>query len=245
MITGASSGLCSGVALALARFGYDLVLTFRATDPQPVVQRAREAGATVHTVRIDFDDSPEIIARSLAALVAEYSIDVLVHGVGPMTTKRFSRSAFADYEAMLNGNLRSAVLCAQALLPGMRERKYGRLIFFAMNHSDVTQPVRGLSLHAAAKSGLVAFAKTLALEEGANGITVNVVAPGDIRDKQAMRAQARLRKAQNPVGRPGSWEDVADAVRFLIAADADFFNGVVLHVNGGLAEPYERNAERP
>jgi 3-oxoacyl-[acyl-carrier protein] reductase len=164
---------------------------------------------------------------------------VLVHAVGPIVVKRFARCTPADYRAMIESNLGSAVELAFAVLPGMRTRHYGRLVFFGMNGSSATRPARGMTLYGAAKAGLVAFARTLALEEAAHGISVNVVEPGDIRDKAVSRAEARTRAAKNPTGHAGSWEDVADAVRFLTAHDHGFLNGVVLGVNGGLTEPHE------
>jgi 3-oxoacyl-[acyl-carrier protein] reductase len=121
----------------------------------------------------------------------------------------------------------------------MRERRFGRLVFFGMNGSHVTQPARGMALYGAAKAGVVTFARTLALEEAAHGISVNVIEPGDIRDKDADRAAARAIPANNPTGHGGSWEDVADAVRFAIADENGFLNGMVLGVNGGLTEPHE------
>jgi 3-oxoacyl-[acyl-carrier protein] reductase len=81
---------------------------------------------------------------------------------------------------------------------------------------------------------LVAFARCLALEEAAHGSTVNVVSPGDIREKTLARRQAYERSAGNPRGRPGSYEDVADAVRFFVAAERDFITGAVIEVGGGL-----------
>jgi 3-oxoacyl-[acyl-carrier protein] reductase len=86
---------------------------------------------------------------------------------------------------------------------------------------------------------VVTFARALALEEAANGISVNVVEPGDIRDKEADRAAARTASAQNPTGHAGSWEDVAAAVRFAVADENGYLNGMVLGVNGGLTEPHE------
>jgi NAD(P)-dependent dehydrogenase (short-subunit alcohol dehydrogenase family) len=121
----------------------------------------------------------------------------------------------------------------------MRARGYGRLIFFGMNGSHATLPARGMTLYGAAKAGVVAFARALALEEAKYGISVNVIEPGDIRDKAADRAAARALKASNPTEHAGSWEDIAAAVRFLLDADNGYLNGVTLGVNGGLAEPYE------
>ena len=140
---------------------------------------------------------------------------------------------------MIDANLGSAVALAFAVLPGMRERRYGRLAFFGMNGSSTTEPARGMALYGAAKAGLVTFARTLALEEAANGISVNVIEPGDIRDKEADRAASRAIAANNPTGHAGSWEDVAAAVRFATADENGFLNGMVLGVNGGLAEPHE------
>jgi 3-oxoacyl-[acyl-carrier protein] reductase len=97
-------------------------------------------------------------------------------------------------------------------------------------------------LHGAAKSALVAFAKTLALEEAGSGITVNVIEPGDIRDKTATREEALLRTSAIPRGRPGSYEDIADVVRFLVDPERDFVTGAVIAVTGGLSEADERNA---
>ena len=116
----------------------------------------------------------------------------------------------------------------------MREAGFGRVIFFGMVGSSETRPFRGMTLYQAAKSALVAFARCLALEEAAHGITVNVVSPGDIQDKSVVRADALQRPARNPRGRAGSYEDVADAVRFLVAPERDFITGTVIEVTGGL-----------
>jgi 3-oxoacyl-[acyl-carrier protein] reductase len=150
-----------------------------------------------------------------------------------------SSPAADDYRAMIDGNLGSAVAVAAAVLPGMRARKFGRLVFFGMNGSHVTQPAKLMALYGAAKAAVVAFARTLALEEAKNGITVNVIEPGDIRNKTATRAESLAIPADNPTGHAGSWEDVADAVCFAVRDDAGFFNGAVLGVNGGLVEPHE------
>ncbi|GAC1582530.1 MAG: hypothetical protein NVS3B28_00310 [Candidatus Velthaea sp.] len=165
---------------------------------------------------------------------------MLVHAVGPIVVKSFARLTPEDYRAMLEGNLGSSVALAFSVLPGMRERGFGRLVFFGMNGSHVTQPARGMSLYGAAKAGVVTFARTLALEEAKHGITANVIEPGDIRDKNLTRDQARAVDApNNPTGHAGSWEDVADAVRFAISDEASYLNGMIIGVNGGLVNPHE------
>lgn len=242
LVTGGAAGLARGVTLALARDGYNVHFTYRpgGTGPEQTRRAIEAEGLTSQAHPVEFLGDAARVFEQLQAIVKNRPIDVLVHAVGPMTIRRFERTKLADYETMVEGNLRSAVQAAAAVLPQMRARTFGRIVFFGMNGSDVTLPARGLSLYAAAKSGLVAFARTLALEEGRYGVTVNVIQPGDIRDKEISRAQAREVPAANAVRRAGSWEDVADAVRFLIREDADYLTGLVLDVSGGLAEPYER-----
>jgi 3-oxoacyl-[acyl-carrier protein] reductase len=249
LITGAAAGLAQGAAIALARDGgCDRIgITYRTTPPDTTLAAIGAAGAQAGAYRVDFLDDPDVVGRELDAIVrAEGPFDILVHGVGPMTIGRFAKASLTDYREMFDGNVRSALQTVQAVLPGMRERGFGRIVVFGMNGSSITRPVKSFALHLAAKSALVAFARTLALEEASHGITVNVIEPGDIRDKYVTRAQALARSAGNPRGRPGTWEDVADAVLFFTRPSADFVTGTVLAVNGGLqgaSEPHpEANA---
>ena len=247
LVTGAASGLARGVALTLARAGYKIVFTYRpgGTGPQATQELLETVGLSARAVAVDFCESENAVAAALDAIAASAHIDILVHAVGPMEIRRFERSSMDDYREMVDGNLRSAVQAAFAVLPGMRQRRFGRIVFFGLGGSAHTQPAAGLAFHAAAKAGVVAFARSLALEEGQYGVTLNVIAPGDIREKNRTRAQARGLESANPVGRPGTWEDVADAVLFFVRDDADYVSGAVLNVGGGLADVYERNAKRP
>jgi 3-oxoacyl-[acyl-carrier protein] reductase len=236
LVTGAAGGLAAGIAPALARDGFaSLAITYRSTPPQATLEAISAAGVACAAVRIDFLDDAEAVANALDDAVRRHGpFDTLVHAVGPLVVKRFSRTTLDDYREALDGNLRSAVLAARATLPAMRELGFGRIVFFGMPGSSETRPFPAFSLYAAAKSGLVAFARCLAIEEARSGITVNIVAPGDIRDKSLDRAHALERTARNPRGRVGSYEDVADAVRFLVAAERDFVTGAVIEVTGGL-----------
>ncbi len=243
LITGAGAGLAQRVAQALAQDGHDVAFTFRpgGTPPDATLELIRIAGRKGAAFPVEFLGDEGAVAAAFGEAVRE-PVDALVHAVGPMVVKRFERSSETDYREMIDGNLRSAVIAARAVLPGMRERGFGRLIFFGMNGSSVTRPARGLSLHLAAKAGVVAFARTLSLEEAKHAITVNVIEPGDIRQKSITREEALGLQAQNPRGRPGTADDVAGAVRFFLDPKNDFINGAVLAVSGGLTEPYERTA---
>ena len=241
LVTGAAAGLAKGIALKLAQRGDRVAFTYRphGTPPDAALDLVRPHDAGVVAIPADFT-VPGTAERAVReAEAARGPVDLLVHAVGPIVVKRFARCTLADYRAMVDANLGSAVELAFAVLPGMRERGFGRLVFFGMNGSSVTQPARGMALYGAAKSGVVTFARALALEEAARGISVNVIEPGDIRDKDAGRAAARAVAAKNPTGHAGSWEDVAAAVLFATAEENGFLNGMVLGVHGGLAEPHE------
>jgi 3-oxoacyl-[acyl-carrier protein] reductase len=241
LVTGAAAGLGKGIALRLAERGDRVAFTHRpgGTPPDTTLALVRPHDPGVLAFPVDFDRFEAASEAVRAVEAARGPVDVLVHAVGPIVVKRFLRCTPDDYRAMVDANLGSAVALAFALLPGMRERQYGRLVYFGMNGSSVTQPARGMALYGAAKSGLVTFARTLALEEAAHGISVNVVEPGDIRDKDADRTAARSHAANNPTGHAGSWEDVAAAVLFASAEENGFLNGMVLGVNGGLTGPHE------
>jgi 3-oxoacyl-[acyl-carrier protein] reductase len=241
LVTGAAAGLGKGIALRLAQRGDQVVITYRpgGTPPDAALALLRPHDPGAVAVPADFSVPGAAVETVRAAEAARGPVGVLVHAVGPIVVKRFARCTLADYRHMIEANLGSAVELAFALLPGMRERRFGRLVFFGMNGSSVTQPARGMALYGAAKAGVVTFARALALEEAANGISANVIEPGDIRDKDADRAAARGRAANNPTGHAGSWEDVAAAVLFATAEENGFLNGMVLGVHGGLTEAHE------
>jgi 3-oxoacyl-[acyl-carrier protein] reductase len=241
LITGAAAGLAKGIARAFAAAGERVSFTYRlgGTPPDATLALVRPHDVDAVAIAADFTAAGCAADVVRAAEGARGPVDVLVHAVGPIVVKRFARCTPDDYRALTEANLGSAVALAFAVLPGMRERHYGRLAFFGMNGSSVTQPARGMALYGAAKAGVVCFARALALEEAANGITVNVIEPGDIRAKDADRAAAGAIAANNPTGHAGSWEDVAAAVRFATADENGFLNGMVLGVNGGLTEPHE------
>lgn len=246
LVTGAAGGLAAGIASMLAREGFERVaITYRNTAPDTTLAAIGSAGGAAAAARVDFSaDEPQIEA-ALASMAAEYGpFDTLVHTVGPIVVKRFSKLDASDYREMFDGNVRSAILAARAVLPAMREKRFGRIVYFGSLGAGETRPYRGFSFYQAAKSALVAFARCLAVEEARYGITVNVVVPGDIRQKTRSREAARRVEAPNPLGRAGSYEDVADAVRFFVAPERDFVTGAILDVTGGLTQADERNEPR-
>jgi len=243
LVTGAAAGLAAGIAPALASDGFaHVAIAYRTTAPDATLAAIGAAGGSASAVRIDFLDDPAEIVAALSQHADEYGpFDTLVHAVGPIVVKRFERLTLDDYREMFDGNVRSAVIASQAVLPAMRAAGFGRLVFFGSLDAEQTRPFRGYSLYGAAKSALTAFARTLAVEEAGRGITVNVVVPGDIREKALDRAAAREKNPPALRLHSGSYEDVADVVRFLVAPERDFVTGAVIAVNGGLTQADARN----
>lgn len=225
-----------GVCVSLARRGYAVAANYR-----PPRAHADETQAAIRAAGGEADAfSADVSRPEQATSLVEWAVsrfgrlDALVCGAGPMLRKDASDTTDEEWRAMIDGNLSSVFFCARAALPHMRAQHRGRIIGFGMTGSDTTMGARHLAAHAAAKAGLVSFLKSLSLEEGPFGITCNAICIGDIRDKDADRTAAAERRAyRNPMTRPGSWEDVGDAVCWLASDEASFVNGAVLNVNGG------------
>jgi 3-oxoacyl-[acyl-carrier protein] reductase len=148
---------------------------------------------------------------------------------------------FADYEeeeivGLVSGNLLGVMLLDRLLLPGMRRQRWGRIIHFGFGHAGEGRAWPHRAVYASAKTGLVSFTKTLAVEEAGNGITVHMVCPGDIRGANKERSIAEVtgeRDAEAPVGRPGSGEDIARVIAFLCLPQSDYLTGNIVDVTGG------------
>ncbi|HYK53898.1 MAG TPA: SDR family oxidoreductase [Candidatus Eremiobacteraceae bacterium] len=248
LVTGSAGGLMRGVCVSLARSGFSVAAHHRpgGSDADETLSAVRTAGGTCFAFPADVTTAAG--ATSLVEAVRDRlrRIDTLVCGVGPMMIKDAIDTTPEEFDEMIAGNLTSAYLTIRAALPIMREQRFGRVICFGMTGSESTQGFRHLSAYVAAKAGLTAFVKTLALEEGPYGITCNVVNPGDIRDKDADRKTAAERRDyRNPTTRPGSWEDIGDAVAFLASDEASFINGAVLTVSGGWQGFFEKYSRWP
>jgi 3-oxoacyl-[acyl-carrier protein] reductase len=247
LVTAAAAGLAARAAIALAGEDFEHVaITFRNTQPDETLNAIAAAGARASADRVDFSADAQDVRARLAEIVERWGpFDTLVHGAGPLSIKRFERLTLDDYSELFDGNVRSAVQSAAAVLPQMRATGFGRIVFFGSLGAATTQPFPGFALYQAAKSALTTFARVLALEEARHGITVNVVVPGYVRDKTIDRRVARTRAARNAVGRAGSAEDIADVIRFLVAPERDFITGSILDVNGGATQADERNEPAP
>jgi len=241
LITGSAKGLGKRAAAELARLGCDIVLNYRSSgaEADELARRlAQQYRVRATAVEADIADPGDTGKLAEEALKLSGSVDILVNNAGPFIRER---RVFADYNdeeiiSLLHGNLLGAMLLDRKLLPGMRRSGWGRIIHFGFGHAMEGRAWPHRAVYAAAKTGLVSFTKTLAVEEGEHGITVNMVCPGDIRGDFKEKSIADvdgMRDPDSPLGRPGTGEDVARVISFLCLPQSDFLTGNIIDVTGG------------
>lgn len=226
LISGASKGIGRALSERLASSGHHVIgLARNADDPH--------FPGTL--VAADLSDEAAT-ARVLDTLNRDYAIDGVVNNLGFIRLGKLGEIKLDDLEDSLRLNLRPTVQVVQALLPGMRERKWGRIVNMS---SLVVLGMAERSAYAASKSAMISFTRTWALELAQTGITVNGVAPGPTETemfrqntKPGSDAERRFLAAV-PMGRFGKPEEIAAAVAFLLSEDAAFITGQTLFADGG------------
>lgn len=239
-VVGGSKGLGVMVAKGLAEDGYRIVVNYRQSRAaaQKLGMEIENKGGEVLVIQGDISQVTDIqrMAKEIEATWGR--IDALICAAGPFIFKRTLLADFTDdqWQEMVEGNLSGVFYLTREVIPMMRKQGGGRIITFGFPEAEMIRAWRGYGSYAAAKTGLVSLTKTLADEEIRHRITVNMVNPGDIRDpfKEAAIKEARGKKdPRTPAGRPGTGEDVARVVRFLVHPDSDFITGAVIPVTGG------------
>ncbi|HTV88685.1 MAG TPA: acetoacetyl-CoA reductase [Stellaceae bacterium] len=231
VVTGGTRGIGRAIAVALKGAGYDVAANY-GRDDQTAQQFAAETGIPVF--KFDVGDFAAC-AAGVAAIEARLGpVEVLVNNAGITRDATMHRMNFEQWNAVIQTNLSSCFNMSQAVIEGMRDRRFGRIVNIGSINGQAGQ--YGQVNYAAAKSGIHGFTKALAQEGAGRGITVNAVAPGYV-DTEMVRAVPAdvLEKivARIPVGRLGKADDIARAVLFLVADAADFITGSTLSVNGG------------
>ena len=228
LVTGASRGIGLSIAERLTREGHTVINMSRSQPPK---------GFRGTSYSVDLSD-PKALKHALAEATARHSIDNLVNNAGLAEVSAVEQIRMEDVDRMIDINVRAAILVTQALVPGMRARKRGRIVNLG---SRAALGKAGRSAYAATKGAIVSLGRTWALELARDGITVNTVAPGPVATEMFQHENppespaTKALLASIPVGRIGTPADIAAAVNFLLSDDASFITGQTLYVCGGLS----------
>ena len=247
LVTGASSGLGLAIARELAQEGAAVALAARRGAELERLAADLSSSTPGRAVGI-VGDLSETDAAARIAREAERAlgpIDILVANAGGPPSTVFATTSEEQYQAALELNLMASIRLAHACVPGMRERKWGRVIF--LTSMAAKQPMAGLLLSNTARSGLLGFAKTLAAEVAKDNVLVNTVLPGHFDTQRALDLARTIAERDNrdagevlrqrtigiPMGRAGDPRELAAVVAFLASNRATFLTGTAIQVDGG------------
>jgi 3-oxoacyl-[acyl-carrier protein] reductase len=236
LITGAGKNIGRAVALGLAQDGFDVVINGSSdrAAAESVAAEAQKLGARALVAMGDVGRREDCVRVASEALSAFGRVDVLVNNAALRPQKSFLEIGPEDWRRVMAVDLEAAVWLSQAVLPGMIERGWGRIVnFTGMN---AIHGYSGRAPVSVAKHGVWGLTKSLAKEFGAKGVTVNAVSPGPIAaddDEPGVQTHRHGYVAKVPIGRMGTPAEVAAVVRMLASDGGAYVNGQMLQVNGG------------
>ena len=231
LVTGGTRGIGEAISVELRDAGCNVAANYGGND-----ERAREFGERtgIAVYRFDVGDF-EAVKEGVARIEADLGpVDILVNNAGITRDGTLHRMEHGSWEDVIRTNLSSCFNCSRAVIEGMRERQFGRIVNIGSINGQGGQ--YGQVNYAAAKSGIHGFTKALAQEGAAQGITVNAIAPGYVDTDMVRAVPERVLERiveRIPVGRLGTAHDIARGVLFLTSDEADFITGSTLSINGG------------
>jgi 3-oxoacyl-[acyl-carrier protein] reductase len=240
LVTGASSGLGRATALALAAEGARVAIGARRMDVlEAVAAEARAAGSPdARAYALDLTDPASIDAMLAAVRERQGEAEILIANSGPPKPGAVASLTLADWDAAYGPTMRSMLQLVYAVLPSMRERRWGRIV--NLSSSALKTPIPNLALSNAFRAGLLGALKTLSREVAGDGVTINVIATGKIETARARSFYAapgawEQQQADIPFGRFGKPEEFAPLVAFLCGDGACYISGTTIAIDGGLS----------
>lgn len=236
VVTGAGRGIGRAIALRFAAAGADIVCVSRtAENSEKVAAEVRAAGRKAWALAVDVASS-EAVTKAAEQILAEAGkVDILVNNAGVTRDGLLMRMSEADWDAVLNTNLKGAFLFTKAFTRAFLKQRSGRIINVASVIGLIGNA--GQANYAASKAALIGFTKSVAREFASRGVTVNALAPGFIETDMTSVLGEEVRSEvlkKVPLGRFGQADDIANAALFLAAPEAGYITGQVLTVDGGM-----------
>lgn len=236
VVTGAGRGIGRAIALKFASNGADVVCVSRTVEnSEKVAEEVRVLGRRAWALAVDVSDSAAVSAAAETILTAAGRVDILVNNAGVTRDGLFMRMSEADWDTVLNTNLRGAFLFTKAFSRAFMKQRQGRIINIASVIGLIGNA--GQSNYAASKAGLIGFTKSVAKELGSRSVTCNAIAPGFIQTDMTSVLDDKVREAllkQIPLGSFGQADDVAEAALYLSGPGGRYVTGQVLTVDGGM-----------
>jgi 3-oxoacyl-[acyl-carrier protein] reductase len=232
LITGASGGIGGEIARALHAQGATVALS--GTRVEPLQALAAELGDRAHILACNLSDAAMVDALPKAAADLMGSLDILVNNAGITKDNLFMRMSDEEFQSVIDINLTATFRLCRGALRGMMKARWGRIINITSIVGHSGNPGQGN--YTAAKAGVLAMSKSLAMEVASRNITVNCVAPGFIETPMTdkLNEDQKARILQNiPMARMGQGADIAAGVVYLASQEAGYVTGTTLHINGG------------
>jgi 3-oxoacyl-[acyl-carrier protein] reductase len=235
LITGGAKGIGRAVALDLAGREWSVAVCYRKSsqEAEEVMELVRKKDSKGLSMQCDVSD-PEAAAGMVKRVEKEWGrIDALINCAGPYHRVSVLEETVEGWHSMFDNNLHPVFYLSQAAVPGMIERKWGRILCFSMANADqlIAQPQ--LTAHYIAKVGLLVLTRSLARVLAPHGITVNAISPGFVDSGSAPKEELAAMAKRIPAGYVGTVEDAAFTVRFLLSEEARYINGANIHLSGG------------